>query len=88
MKFYKYNSVPLQEVGLGSLEDGKDYVNDEGAKVRYVEEDHNLLIIQPSELSLGVEMSDLTTKKEIKTYWSIMNYFSEVEKVKRLKKGV
>ena len=37
MKFYKYNSNPLVEVGLGSLEDGKYYVNDEGYKLQYIE---------------------------------------------------
>jgi hypothetical protein len=87
MRFYKYNSNPLQEVGLGNLEDGADYVTDEGARVRYVEEDHNLLILQPTELALGFTMSDLRTKKAIKTYWSLMKYNSQDAKLKRLEKG-
>ena len=83
MKFYEFNSIPLRQITWDDLEDGQVYVNDEGHKVRYNEENFQLEIIQNGELSLGNTMEDVKDPKLLKTYWQLMFYNSPGQLRKR-----
>lgn len=81
MNFYKDNSNPLIRVSLGDLIPGEIYVNDEGIRLMYGEDDKgqpSMDILQFSELNLGYTMEDLVigndwyAKKLVKTYWNLM----------------
>lgn len=81
MNFYKDNSNPLVRVSIGDLVPGEVYVNDEGIRLLYGEDNEgqpSMDILQFSELNLGYTMDDLIvgsdaySRKLVKTYWSLM----------------
>lgn len=81
MNFYKDNSNPLVRVSIGDLVPGEVYINDEGIRLLYGEDNEgqpSMDILQFSELNIGFTMEDLlvgsdsNARKLVKTYWALM----------------
>lgn len=78
MVFFKNESNPLEEVGIGNLQDNEIYINEEGIRMVYKSNEDGsgkLLIIQESVLNLGQDVRALTPgdkPNSLALYWTLM----------------